>query len=82
VPNVNIFLYANDVLVYTSDKILNIGIECLNAVLTIIDRIFNELFFSLAPSKSKCMFFSKCRIFRQIGLWFISLRFNSSFILE
>jgi len=43
-------------------KILNVDIERLNAALTIIARILDDFYFSLAPSKSKCMFFSTRRI--------------------
>jgi len=62
VPNVNILLYADDISVYTLHKILNVGIERLNAAFTIIARVFDDLYFTLAPSKSKCMIFSKRRI--------------------
>lgn len=63
VPNVNILLYANDIIVYISHKILNDGVARLNAALTIVSRVPNDIFLSLGPSKSKCMIFSKRKIF-------------------
>ncbi|KAL4119211.1 hypothetical protein QTP88_012055 [Uroleucon formosanum] len=54
-------IYANDIVVFSSNKVLDLAIESLNLTLTELKYIFDDLFFSVAYEKCKSVIFTRRR---------------------
>jgi len=61
-PNISIIAYADDLLIYTSNKDLDIGKVHLTSALSFLDRTLNHLFFTLDLQKSKFIVFTRRRV--------------------
>lgn len=58
----NILIYMDDVIIHTSHKFLNLGIRLLKNVWGNVSIVFKNMYFIVAPNKSKCMIFQGRRI--------------------
>ncbi|KAL4150005.1 hypothetical protein QTP88_003854 [Uroleucon formosanum] len=54
-------IYADDIVVFSSNKVLDLAIESLNLTLTELKYIFDDLFFSVAYEKYKSVIFTRRR---------------------
>ncbi|KAL4153575.1 hypothetical protein QTP88_001408 [Uroleucon formosanum] len=54
-------IYADDIVVFSSNKVLDLAIESLNLTLTELKYIFDDIFFSVAYEKCKSVIFTRRR---------------------
>lgn len=63
-------IYADDIVVFSSNKFLDIAIESLNLALNELNKIFKDLFFSVAYDKCKSVIFTRRRYLNPPNVYF------------
>ena len=54
-------IYADDMVVFTSNKLLNLVVEYLNSSLKDLKTILNKVYFEVAPEKCNPVIFTRSR---------------------
>lgn len=54
-------IYADDIIIFSTNKSLNLAIETLNTAVIVLNDIFNRSFFTVAPEKCKTVIFTRRR---------------------